>query len=92
MKVATVFGAGLILFILQFGSGGLSELLFIFAMPFVMWNVFIRDGVHVVWCSLAVLMLASVGVCLWIKRLLWMAYLLIAVYWFWTYAIMALSF
>ena len=92
LKLGAVFAAGLTLFIVQFGVGGLPELLFLFAMPFAMWSAFVRDDVHVVWYSLAVLMLASVGVCIWIRRLLWMAYLLIAVYWFWTYAVMALSF
>lgn len=92
LKVGAVFAAGLMLFIVQFGVDRLPEVFFYFTMPFGMWTMFIRDGVHVVWFSLAVLMLASVGVCLWRRRLLWMAYLLIAVYWFWTYAVIALSF
>ena len=92
LKVGAVFAAGLLLFIGQFGSGCLWDMLFIFTLPFVMWNAFVSDGVFVVWYGLAVLMLAFIGVCIWSRRLLWIAYILIGAYWFWTYVLLALSF
>ena len=76
---------------LQFGAGRLWDVLFIFTMPFVMWNAFVRDGVLIIWYGLALLMPASVGVCLWSRRLLWIAHFLIGAYWFWAYVLSWLS-
>ncbi len=91
LKVGAVFAAGLLLFIVQFGARPLWDTLPFFAMPFEMWSVFARDALCVIWFGLAVLMLASAGVCIWSRRLLWISYLLIAAFWFWTYVVMTLS-
>ncbi len=92
LKLGAVFTAGLLLFIVQFGAGSLWDpLSFVITMPFSGWHTFARDGVLVIGCGLAVLMLVSVGICIWSRRLLWIAYLLIAAHWFWTYVVMALS-
>jgi hypothetical protein len=91
LKVGAVFTAGLLLFIVQFGAGRLSDLLFFFIMPLTTSNPFGGDGVLVVWYVLAVLMLVSVGVCIWARRLLWISYILVGAYWLWTYVFMTLS-
>lgn len=92
LKLGAAFAVGLLLFILQFGTAALWDGLFhMFAMPFESWSVFLRDGAFVVWYGLAVLMLASIAVSIWSRRLLWISYILIAVYWLCTYAFMALS-
>ena len=92
LKLGTAFAVGLLLFIMQFGTAALWDWLFhMFAMPFESWSVFLRDGVFVVWYGLAVLMLASIAVSIWSRRLLWISYILIALYWLCTYAFMALS-
>ena len=91
LKLGTAFAVGLLLFILQFGTAALWDWLYMFAMPFESWSVFLRDDVFVVWYSLAVLMLASIAVSIWSRRLLWVSYILIALYWLGTYAFMALS-
>ncbi len=92
LKLGAVFAAGLLLFILQFGPGDLWDPLFsVMTMPFTSWHIFVRDGFLVLGCGLAVLMLVSVGICIWSKRLLWMGYVLIAAYWFWTYLVITLS-
>ena len=82
LKVGAVFAAGLLLFIVQFGAGRLWDMLFFLTMSFMTWKGFVRDGFLVVWYGLAVLMLVSVGVCIWSRRLLWIAYVLIAAHWF----------
>ena len=92
LKVGAVFAVGLLLFILQFGTAHLWDWLYMFTMPFALGSHFFRDGVFVVWYGLAVLMLASVGVSIWSRRLLWISYILIAVYWLYTYAFLTLSF
>ncbi len=92
LKVGAVFTVGLLLFMVQFGARSLWEVLQFFTMPFGMWGVFVRDDFWVIWFGLAVLMLASVGVCVWSRRSLWISYVLIAAYWFWTYMFAALSF
>ena len=92
LKVGAVFAVGLLLFIVQFGARSLWDMLFFFTMPFGMWKAFVGDGVLVVWYGLAVLMVVSVGVSIWSRRLLWISYLLIAVYWLYTYAFLTLSF
>ena len=91
LKLGAAFAMGLLLFILQFGTAALWDWLYMFAMPFESWSVFLRDGVFVVWYGLAVLMLASIAVSIWSRRLLWISYILIALYWLCTYAFMALS-
>ena len=92
LRMAAALTAGLLLFILQFGVGGFRDMLLLFAMPFTSWSAFVRDDVYVVWYGLLGLMLASVGFCVWSRRLLWPAYVLIGAYWFWTYALLAISF
>ena len=92
LKLGAAFAVGLLLLILQFGAAALWDWLYMFAMPFDSWDIFVRDDVFVGWYGLAVLMLASVGVSIWLRRLLWISYILIAVYWFWTYGLLALSF
>jgi hypothetical protein len=92
LKVDAVFAVGLLLFIVQFGARSLWDMLFFFTMPFMTWKGFVRDGVLVVWYGLAVLMLVSVGVSIWSRRLLWISYILIGAYWLWTYVLMTLSF
>ena len=92
LKLGAAFSVGLLLFILQFGAAALWDWLYMFAMPFNFWSVFLRDGVSVGWYVLAVLMLVSIGVSIWLRRLLWISYILIALYWLWTYAFLALSF
>ncbi len=92
LKLGAAFAVGLLLFLLQFGTAALWDWLYMFAMPFGMGSRFFRDGVFFVWYGLAVLMLASVGVSIWSRRLLWISYILIAVYWLWTYAFLTLSF
>ena len=91
LKVGAVFTAGLLLFIVQFGAGSLSEMLFFFTMPLTTSNTFAGDGVLVVWYVLAVLMLVSAGVCIWARRLLWISYILVGAYWLWTYVLMTFS-
>ncbi len=91
LKVGAVSTAGLLLFIVQFGVGRLWDMLFFFTMPLMTWKGFVRDGFFVVGYTLAVLMLISVGFCIWSRRLLWIAYVLIAAHWFWTYVLMTLS-
>ena len=91
LKVGAVFTLGLLLFMVQFGASSLWEMLQFFTMPFGMWSVFVRDAFCVIWFGLAVLMLASVGVCIWSRRFLWIAYILIAAYWFWTSLFVTLS-
>ncbi len=68
LKMGTALTAGLLLFILQFGVNRLEDVLLLFAMPFASWSAFIQDGVCVVWCGLVVLMLASVGFCVWSRK------------------------
>lgn len=60
LKLGAVFTAGLLLFILQFGPGSLWNPLFFFiTMPFTSWHIFVRDGILVIGCGLAVLMPVS---------------------------------
>ncbi len=92
LKMGAVFVAGLLLFMAQFGVRPLWEVLLFFTMPFEAWGVFVRDGFYVTWLGIAVLMVASVVVCIWSKRFPWISYVLITAYWFWTYIFMALSF
>ncbi len=90
LKLGAVFTVGLLLFTAQFGVRSLWEVLQFFTMPFGMWGVFVRDAFFVIWFGLAVLMLASVGACIWSRRLVWISYILIAAYWFWTYIVVTL--
>ena len=93
LKMGALFTAGLLLFIVQFGAGSLWDTLsFVITMPFTSWHIFFRDGVLVIWHGIAVLMLASVGVSIWSRRLLWIPYIFLGAYWLWTYVLMALSF
>jgi hypothetical protein len=92
LKMGAVFAAGLLLFIAQFGGRPLSEILLFFTMPFEAWGIFVRDGLSVTWLGIAVLMVASLVVCIWSRRCPWISYVLIAAYWFWTWIFTALSF
>ncbi len=92
LKMGVVFTAGLLLFILQFRIGGFRDMMLLFAMPFASWSAFVRDDVYVVWYGLVVLMLASVGFFVWSRKSLWSTYILIGAYWFWTYALLVISF
>ncbi len=92
LKIGAVFTAGLLLLVVQFGAGGLWPTLYFFSMPFTMWKLFVRDGFLLVWYGLAVVMLISVGACIWSRKFLWIAYVLTAAYWLWTYAFMTFSF
>ncbi len=92
LKVGAAFTAGLLLFIVQFGAGSLSDMLFFFTMPLTTSNPLAGDGVLVVWYVLAVLMLVSVGVCIWARRLVWISYILVGAYWLWTYLLLTITF
>jgi hypothetical protein len=92
LKLGAAFAVGLLVFILQFGAAAVWEWLYMFAVPFGLGRHVFRDGVFVSWYGLAVLMLASIGVSIWSRRLLWISYILIAVYWLYTYAFLTLSF
>lgn len=92
LKLGAALTAGLVLFILQFGVSGFRDMLLLFAMPFASWSAFVQDGVYVMWYGLVVLMLASVGFCVWSRKVPWSAYILIGAYWFWTYALLVISF